>query len=248
MLEREMEDLIAEFPEEFFPGHGFVLKGRQQSFSGVGRFDLLFTDRYQSNVLVELKAVVARYGDADQLGRYKEALEAKGETTVLMWLVAPHIPHSVREMLERIGIEYSEIHESQYKRVAARYGRVIEPERSLPAATEDRVIRRPPVTSASAIKRDAPMRLLPEVDRAELERLVVAFEAAVKRRIDLSLANHLRGEVINLRNPAISRDTVLQLARWCDTTNPIYHDGMEIAKKISVLLFGAILDRHQLGT
>ena len=44
MLERQMEDLIAKFPEEFFPGKGFVLTGRQRSFHGVGRFDLLFLD------------------------------------------------------------------------------------------------------------------------------------------------------------------------------------------------------------
>lgn len=38
------------------------------------------------------------------------------------------------------------------------------------------------------------------------------------------------------------------IARWCNTTNPLYYDGMEIAKKISMLLFGDILDRHRLGT
>jgi endonuclease NucS-like protein len=249
MLEREMEDLIAAFPEEFFPGHGFVLKGRQQSFAGVGRFDLLFTDRHQTNVLMELKAVVARYDNADQLGRYKEALEAKGETNILMWLVAPHIPHSVKEMLERIGIEYNEIHENEFRRVAARNGRVVEREPSRQAAAvEDRLGQRPPGKLAAPVQWSASVRLLPGVDKAELEKLVVAFEGAVKRRIDLSLANHLRGEVLNLRNPAISKDTVLQLARWCNTTNPLYSDGMEIARKVSVLLFGNILDRDQLGT
>ena len=77
---------------------------------------------------------------------------------------------------------------------------------------------------------------------------MLAFEGAAKRRIDLSLANHLRGDVLNSRNPAISKDTVLQLARRCKTTNPLYFDGMEIAKQISVLLFGSVPDRSQLGT
>ena len=89
---------------------------------------------------------------------------------------------------------------------------------------------------------------LPDIDKTELEKLVVAFEGAVKRRIDLSLANHLRGEVLNSRDPAITKDTLLQLGRLCGTTNPLYTDGMEIAKKISVLLFGDVLDRQQLGT
>ena len=43
MLEHDIENLFAAFPAEFFPGHSFVLRGRQQSFAGIGRFDLLFT-------------------------------------------------------------------------------------------------------------------------------------------------------------------------------------------------------------
>ena len=50
MQERDMEDLIAEYPEDFFPGHSLMLKGRQQSFVGIGRFDLLFIVRYATNV------------------------------------------------------------------------------------------------------------------------------------------------------------------------------------------------------
>ena len=57
MRESQMEDLIASYPDEFFPGKGFELKGRQGSFAGVGRFDLLFVDRYRTNILMELKAV-----------------------------------------------------------------------------------------------------------------------------------------------------------------------------------------------
>jgi hypothetical protein len=45
VIERDMEDLIAEFADDFFPRRGLKLAGRQQSFAGVGRFDLLFTDQ-----------------------------------------------------------------------------------------------------------------------------------------------------------------------------------------------------------
>ena len=122
MLERDIEDLIAGFPDEFFEGHSFVLRGRQQAFAGIGRFDLLFSDQFKTNVLMELKAVTAKYENATQLAKYKESLEARGERNMLMWLVAPHIPASVREFLDRIGIEYSEIHEAQFRRVAERHG------------------------------------------------------------------------------------------------------------------------------
>jgi hypothetical protein len=56
MTEREMENLIAAFPSDFFPRRNFVLKGRQQSFADVGRFDLLFEDEFQTKILMELKA------------------------------------------------------------------------------------------------------------------------------------------------------------------------------------------------
>ncbi len=121
MIERDMEDLLASYPDEFFPRQSLVLKGRQREFPGVGRFDLLFEDHFQTNVLMELKARSARYEDATQLAKYKEELERRGEQNVLMWLVAPHIPKSVSEFLGRIGIQYSEIHFVEVRRVAQRH-------------------------------------------------------------------------------------------------------------------------------
>jgi hypothetical protein len=56
MIEKDMEDLIASFPDDFFPRRRFALIGRQQSFSGIGRFDLLFEDEFKSTILMELKA------------------------------------------------------------------------------------------------------------------------------------------------------------------------------------------------
>ncbi|MFN0172486.1 MAG: endonuclease NucS domain-containing protein [Bryobacteraceae bacterium] len=102
MTEREMEDLIAMFPSDFFPRRELVLKGRQGSFSGVGRFDLLFEDQFQTTFLMELKARPGKYDDASQLARYKDELDRLGKR-VVMWLVAPHIPNSVREFLDHIA-------------------------------------------------------------------------------------------------------------------------------------------------
>ena len=103
MLERDMENLIAGHPDDFFPGRGFELKGRQKSFAGIGRFDLLFEDRFKTNILMELKAVPAKYEDATQLAKYKDELQNRGEKHILMWLVAPQFSNSVREFLDRIG-------------------------------------------------------------------------------------------------------------------------------------------------
>ena len=67
MTEKDMEGLIAEFPDDFFPGKHFVLRGRQQFFADVGRFDLLFEDESKWHHLMELKArPLSRSEDADQ--------------------------------------------------------------------------------------------------------------------------------------------------------------------------------------
>lgn len=128
MTEHEMEDLIAAHPKDFFPRKDMVLKGRQESFSGVGRFDLLFEDEHRTNVLMELKARAAKYEDASQLAKYKTALEERGERNVLMWLVATLIPKPVREFLDSIGIEYTEIHETEYRIAASRHNITFESE------------------------------------------------------------------------------------------------------------------------
>ena len=103
MIERDMEDLIAEYPADFFARLGLILKGRQKAFAGVGRFDLLFEDRHGTKVLMELKARAAKYEDADQIARYKDELERLGTDNVLMWLVAPLIPSTVRQFLRPSG-------------------------------------------------------------------------------------------------------------------------------------------------
>jgi hypothetical protein len=113
-----MEDLIAAFPNEFFPRHRLVLNGRQGSFREVGRYDLLFTDEFGTQILMELKAVPAKYEHATQLAKYKDALRERNATNTLMWLVAPSIPRSVRDFLDQVGIEYTEIHEAEFRKVA----------------------------------------------------------------------------------------------------------------------------------
>jgi len=77
---------------------------------------------------------------------------------------------------------------------------------------------------------------------------VVAFEGAVKRRIDVSLANHLRGRSSTLEILPSRRTHFFSWRGGAALQIRFYTDGMEIAKKISVLLFGDVLDRQQLGT
>ncbi len=77
--------------------------------------------------------------------------------------------------------------------------------------------------------------------------LSVDFEAAAKREIDRSLSQKLRQELLGSEPPSLKYPTLLQLARWCNTKNPVYWDGMEVARKISQLLFGCVVDRYNLN-
>jgi hypothetical protein len=135
--EWEMEELLAGYPEEFFPRRVLHLRNRQQPFAGVGRFDLLFQDQFDRNILMELKARPAKVDVADQLVKYKEALEEQGEKNVIMWLIALLIPKTVADFLDRFGVEHTEIHEAEFRQVGSRHAFVFKSDSGeKPAITE----------------------------------------------------------------------------------------------------------------
>ncbi len=88
-------------------------------------------------------------------------------------------------------------------------------------------------------------RLRSDFDRNELTRLLSAFQRVVKRHQDVSVANRLEKELLKSDTPKIEQGTLEQLAKWCKTGG-IYSDGMHVAREISRLLFGCILDRDML--
>jgi hypothetical protein len=88
--------------------------------------------------------------------------------------------------------------------------------------------------------------LSPSFDRRTLDRLLNHFEGEVKRQGDKKLAIDLRTQVLNANPPAMTRATFYRLAKWCKTDG-IYGDGMQVAQRISELLFGRVIDRTSLG-
>ncbi len=89
-------------------------------------------------------------------------------------------------------------------------------------------------------------KLLP-FDRNLLRSLLADFRAVVTRYKDKSLADHLEKELIHSDFPWITNRTLRQLAKWCNTDGHPYQSGMDVARKISNLLFGTIVDRAVLG-
>lgn len=86
-----------------------------------------------------------------------------------------------------------------------------------------------------------------DFDRQRLAALISHFKSAVKRQQDVSLAERLERELLRDSRPGIRHETVRQLAKWCNTNNPVYWDGMAVARDISVLLFGEVIDRNLLN-
>ena len=85
-----------------------------------------------------------------------------------------------------------------------------------------------------------------DFDRNQLWFLLGRFRAAIKRQRDHRLADDLRNDLLSTRTPKLRASTIRRLASWCKTSG-IYADGMEVAKEVSLLLFGQVLDRTRLG-
>jgi hypothetical protein len=83
-------------------------------------------------------------------------------------------------------------------------------------------------------------------DRNTLVSLIRRFRSVVKRSCDDLLAKLLEEDVLARDTPRLRTKTIITLAKWCDTDG-IYSAGMQVAKEISLLLFGKILDRRVLG-
>jgi hypothetical protein len=141
--EQQLENLLADHPDDFFPDRQFRLIGRQTSFAGVGRFDLLFEDHAGRKWLIELKAVPLKITDTDQLMRYHDEIHESAHSSGLVpCFVAPHIPPHVRSYLDGKGIEYREITLAEFQRVATAHGVRLEEDRP--------VVQQDPSTASDA--------------------------------------------------------------------------------------------------
>ena len=124
MLEKDMENLIANYPDEVFPDAGFKLVGQQERF-GQCRVDVVFTDKYNRTILIEIKRGTLSREAAGQVMEYYGLLkQEKPEMIVELVLCANTIPHERREFLERYGIECKEIGIAKIKEMAEKYGYV----------------------------------------------------------------------------------------------------------------------------
>jgi len=128
MLEKDIENLIAKYPEEFFPSAGMKLKGQQVS---LGRYyaDVIFIDKYERLVVLEIKKGILTRDAAGQIIDYYGVLKQQNESKhIELILCANSIPPERRHFLERAGIECKEISESFIRNIANKYGYIFNDE------------------------------------------------------------------------------------------------------------------------
>ncbi len=96
--------------------------------------------------------------------------------------------------------------------------------------------------------------LRPDFERTRLRELLQRFKGSVSRTgqgsrktDDRTLALELEEQLLNREPPRIERRTFLRLAKWCHTHGNLYANGMEVARQVSQLLFGTVIDRDKLG-
>lgn len=121
MLEKDIENLIANYPEEVFPGEGFKLIGQQVVIEG-RRLDILFEDKYKRQIIVEVKRGILTRKASGQIIEYYGLLKnINKDQNYELILCANIIPKERRTFLETIGIECIELGIVRITEIARKY-------------------------------------------------------------------------------------------------------------------------------
>lgn len=121
MLEKDIENIIARYPNEIFPESDFKLIGQQIKL-GKCYADIIFEDKFKRKVIVEVKKGVLSRDAAGQVIEYYGLLKSEQpESIVELVLCANIIPAERKRFLETIGIECKELGINSINSIATKY-------------------------------------------------------------------------------------------------------------------------------
>jgi len=122
MLEKDIENLLAKYPNEFFPSHNLKLVGQQVKLGTIFT-DVVFENPKGEMVIIEIKRGILRREAIGQIIEYYGMLKQKEPNkNILLHLVANVIPKQMTFFLkERLGIEFVEISASKIREVAEKH-------------------------------------------------------------------------------------------------------------------------------
>lgn len=121
MLEKDIENLIARYPDEFFPSSGFKLVG-QQAKLGSCFADIIFEDKHNRSIIVEIKRGILSRDASGQIIEYYGLLKHQNPNKIIeLVLCANVIPNERKVFLENVGIECKELGLSRISNLAKKY-------------------------------------------------------------------------------------------------------------------------------
>lgn len=121
MLEKDIENLIALYPREFFPKEELTLISQQHSVQR-RKIDILFEDKYGRLIIIEVKRGVLSREASGQIIEYYGLLKSIfQERTIELILCANTIPSERKTFLENVGISCKEIPLNLILQVAEKY-------------------------------------------------------------------------------------------------------------------------------
>ncbi len=124
MLEKDIENLIARFPEEFFPNSSFTLVSQQYK-TGSCFADLVFEDKHKRMVVLEIKRGILTRDAAGQIIEYYGLLKKENPDRIIgLILCANMIPPERKLFLEQVGIECKELGIALISEIAKKHGYV----------------------------------------------------------------------------------------------------------------------------
>lgn len=152
MLEKDIENLIAQHPDDIFPGEGLTLVGQQVVVEG-RRLDIVFEDKHKRKIIVEVKRGILTREASGQIAEYYGLLKNANQTeSCELVLCANIIPKERKTFLETIGIECKELGVVQISELAKKHDyKFIDDQSTFSTSTIEDVKRyKQPVSEASA--------------------------------------------------------------------------------------------------
>ena len=121
MLEKDIENLIALYPDEFFPKSGFKLIGQQVRL-GNKYADIIFKDNVNRKIIIEVKRGILTRDASGQVMEYYGLLKEKSPNAIIeLILCANIIPPERKRFLEISGIECKELGINLINKIAKKY-------------------------------------------------------------------------------------------------------------------------------
>jgi len=109
MLEKDIENLIARYPKEFFPKEEFLLLGQQHTIEG-RRIDILFQDKFGRKIIVEVKRGILTREASGQVMEYYGLMKSQSPEAICELILCANVIPSERKLfLENAGIECKEV-------------------------------------------------------------------------------------------------------------------------------------------